>query len=135
MRYLLDTNTCIGWLRGNQPNIVARIQQRSSSDIVLCSVVVGELIYGSERASPAHQANNRLRVAQLRAHFVSYSFDDPAAEWYGKVRAQLAGSGMLIGPNDLMIAAIALTHQLTVVTHNIAEFGRVPGLSFEDWET
>jgi predicted nucleic acid-binding protein len=50
--YLLDTNTCIGWLRQNQPQIVARIQAQSQTDIVLCSVVVGELRFGVERPTP-----------------------------------------------------------------------------------
>lgn len=52
MTYLLDTNTCIGWLRQNQPQIVARIQAQFQTDIVLCSVVVGELLFGVERSDP-----------------------------------------------------------------------------------
>jgi hypothetical protein len=59
---------------------------------------------------------------------------DAAAEEYGKARAHLAALGTPIGPNDLLIAAIALAHGLTVVTHNTAEFSRVRGLSIEDWE-
>ena len=134
MKYLLDTNTCIGWLRLSQPNIVARIKQELPTDIVICSVVVSELIYGIERADPAHPANNRLRVNQLRQQFVSLAFDDFAAEHCGKIRAHLAVLGMPIGPNDLMIATIALAQQLTLVTHNTAEFSRIPGLAVEDWQ-
>lgn len=134
MTYLLDANACIGWLRQNQPKLVARIKQEQSTDMVICSVVVGELIYGAERAAPAHRANNRMRVEQLRQQFVSVPFDDSAAEEYGKVRAHLAVLGALIGPNDLMIAAIALANGLILATHNTAEFSRVPGLSIEDWQ-
>jgi len=61
-------------------------------------------------------------------------FEDAAAEKYAKARAHLAALGTPIGPNDLLIATIALAHGLIVVTHNTAEFGRVPGLSIEDWE-
>jgi tRNA(fMet)-specific endonuclease VapC len=61
-------------------------------------------------------------------------FDDAAAEAYGRLRAELARRGTPIGPNDLMIAAIALAHDLTLVTHNTAEFSRVSGLRLEDWE-
>jgi len=134
MTYLLDSNACIGWLRNSQAKLVARIKQERPTDIVICAVVVGELIYGAERAAPAHQDNNRLRVQQLRQQFVSISFDDSAAEEYGKARAHLANLGTPIGPNDLMIAAIALANRLTLVTHNTVEFSRVPGLSVEDWQ-
>jgi tRNA(fMet)-specific endonuclease VapC len=107
MTYLLDSNACIGWLRQSQPKLVARIKQERPTDIVICSVVVGELIYGAERAGTAHQANNRLRVEQLRQQFISLPFDDSAAAEYGKTRAHLAALGTPIGPNDLMIAAIS----------------------------
>ena len=134
MTYLLDSNACIGWLRQSQPKLVARIKQELPTDIVICSVVVGELIYGAERATTAHRANNLIRVEQLRQHFISVPFDDSAAEEYGKLRAHLAVLGTPIGPNDLMIAAIALANGLTLVTHNTSEFSRVPGLSIEDWQ-
>ena len=62
-------------------------------------------------------------------------FDRDAARIYGSLRADLERAGTMIGPNDLMIASIALAHGLTLVTHNAAEFARVPGLKVEDWET
>jgi tRNA(fMet)-specific endonuclease VapC len=132
--YLLDTNTCIGWLRQNQPQIVARIQAQAQTDIVLCSVVVGELLFGVERADPAHRANTGLRVEQLRQQFTSLPFDDAAAEQYGRIRADLTGRGLLIGGNDMLIAAIALARGCTLVTHNTVEFSRVVGLVIEDWQ-
>jgi tRNA(fMet)-specific endonuclease VapC len=73
-------------------------------------------------------------VASLRRQFASLSFDDQAAEEYGKSRAHLSSTGMLIGPNNLIIAATALSHGCTLVTHNSQEFSRVPGLLLEDWE-
>jgi tRNA(fMet)-specific endonuclease VapC len=78
--HLLDTNTCIGWLRNNQPQLVARIQAHAATDIVLCSVVVAELLFDVERPDPAHRANTALRVEPLRQLFVSLPFDDAAAE-------------------------------------------------------
>ena len=134
MKYLLDSNTCIGWLRLSQPKLVARIAQENPSDLVICSIVVCELIYGAERAAPEHRANNRWRVAQLRQQFTSLPFDDTAAEECGRVRAHLAALGTPIGPNDLLIASIARSQSLTLVTHNTSEFSRVPGLSLEDWQ-
>lgn len=134
MIYLLDTNTCIGWLRQNQPQIVARIQAQSPTDIVLCSVVVGELLFGVERSDPAQRANTGVRVEQLRQQFTSLPFDDAAAEQYGRIRADLTGRGLVIGGNDMLIAAIARTRGCTLVTHNTAEFNRVAGLVIEDWQ-
>lgn len=61
-------------------------------------------------------------------------FDDLAAERYGELRAHLDAAGTPIGPNDLMIASIALANSLTLVTHNTGEFSRVPGLRLEDWQ-
>src|SRR5262245_16060555 len=133
MPYLLDSNAWIGWLRQRQPKLIARIKQERAN-IVLCSVGLGELIYGAERSGAAHRAANLQEVEQLRRQFASLPFDDRAAEEYGPIRAHLAGLGTPIGANDLMIAAIALANRLTLVTHNTAEFSRVPGLAIEDWQ-
>ncbi len=66
---------------------------------------------------------------------VSVPFDDLAADVYGRIRADLERQGQAIGPNDTLIAAIALANGLTIVTHNTAEFSRVSGLLIEDWHT
>ncbi|MGP0064022.1 MAG: type II toxin-antitoxin system VapC family toxin [Isosphaeraceae bacterium] len=134
MTYLLDTNTCIGWLRNNQPQIVARIQTHAPTDIVLCSVVVAELLFGVEHSDPAHRANTALRVEELRQLFASLPFDDAAAEQYGTIRTDLTARGLMIGGNDLLIAATAQANGCTLVTHNTTEFSRVPGLVIEDWQ-
>ncbi len=67
-------------------------------------------------------------------YFESLPFDDSAAEEYGRLRALLQKQGNLIGPNDLLIASIALANKVTLVTHNTQEFGRIPGLQMEDWQ-
>jgi tRNA(fMet)-specific endonuclease VapC len=134
MIYLMDSNACIGWLRQNEPKLMARIAQELPANIVLCSVVVGELIFGAERSGAAHRASNLLRVEQLRLRFASIPFNDSAAEEYGRLRAHLTNLGRIIGSNDLQIAAIALANGLTLVTHNTAEFSRVPQLLLEDWQ-
>ena len=64
----------------------------------------------------------------------SLSFDDRCAEEYGQIRADLTAQGKMIGPNDLLIAAVARTFDATLVTHNVREFSRVVGLRVEDWE-
>ncbi|HZU38055.1 MAG TPA: type II toxin-antitoxin system VapC family toxin [Gemmataceae bacterium] len=134
MSFLRDSNAWIAWLRQNQPKLVARLKQESPANVVLCSVVLGELIYGAERSGAAHRAANRSRVTQVQGQYASIPFDDLAAEEYGRIRAYLDNQGTPIGPNDTMIAAIALANGCTRVTHNTAEFGRVPGLMLEDWQ-
>ncbi len=134
MTYLPDTNVWISYLRRTSPALVQRFTQTNPADVRLCSVVLGELVYGVYHGPSSYQEHNEGLVLKLRQQFESLTFDDPAAEEYGKLRAYLAAHGSLIGPNDLMIAAIALANGLIVVTHNTAEFSRVPGLVVEDWQ-
>src|SRR5207237_6651618 len=111
-----------------------RRQQQHPVHFMLCSVFVAELCFGAVRSGPANKKCNFALIAQLRQQFASLPFDDRAAEEYGRIRAHLASLGTPIGPNDLMIAAIARANGLTLVTHNTVEFSRVPGLQLEDWQ-
>ncbi len=132
MIYLLDTNACVDYLRQRNAPVVQRIAARVPAELRLCSVVIAELYYGAHRSAQAQ--SNLVKVQAFVQQFLSLPFDDPAAEIYGKIRAHLARQGMLIGPYDLQIAAIALVHAATLVTHNTLEFRRVPGLLVEDWQ-
>jgi tRNA(fMet)-specific endonuclease VapC len=75
-----------------------------------------------------------VKLRAFLSGFSSLPFDDRAAEQYGRLRAQLAAQGTPVGPNDLMIGAIAVANNLTLVTHNTREFSRIQGLMIEDWE-
>ncbi len=135
MSYLLDTNSLVDHLRrGPGSKVTAQMLAAPPGSVYLCSVVLAELFYGARHGSGASQAANLALIAGLRKRFASLPFDDRSAEEYGKVRAHLAALGTPIGPNDLMIAAIALANQMKLVTHNTAEFSRVPGLALEDWQ-
>jgi tRNA(fMet)-specific endonuclease VapC len=132
---LLDTNSFIDHLRrGPASKVTAKLAATPPGDVFLCSVVLAELIYGAMHSGAAYHAANLALVAKLRQQFVSLPFDDRAAEEYGIIRERLAALGTPIGPNDLMIAAIALANGMTLVTHNTSEFSRVPGLVIEDWQ-
>lgn len=133
MIYLLDTNVCVSYLRGkNSTNIEARLNAAKAGDVVLCSVVKAELQYGAERSQQSQR--NLTQLQRFYSGFPSLSFDDRAATVYGTLRAGLESAGAPIGPNDLMIGAIAISSGLILVTHNATEFGRVPGLQIEDWQ-
>jgi tRNA(fMet)-specific endonuclease VapC len=129
---LLDTNACIGWMRGKNSRLVNRANSKPG-ELAICSVVAGELFYGALRSNDPVKHVNAVKL--LLQHVPSFSFDDAAAEMYARVRADLAAKGTLIGPHDLQIAGIALLHQHTLVTHNVGEFRRVVGLAIEDWES
>lgn len=133
MSHLLDTNACIHHLRqGPTSPISAKLLTAPVGSVFLCSVVVAELLYGARRSRQPSATLAAVRT--FCAPYSSLPFDDRAAEEYSLIRSHLAGLGTVIGPNDLMIAAIALTDGLTLVTHNTAEFSRVPRLVIEDWQ-
>ena len=132
MRYLLDTNTCIRYMNGRSIAIYNKLESLPEHDVIVCSVVKGELFYGSLRS---HVPEKSLAdQKQFLARFVSLPFDDAAAVHYSRIRADLAAKGTPIGPNDLFIAAIAIANDVILVTHNTHEFSRVVGLRIEDWD-
>jgi tRNA(fMet)-specific endonuclease VapC len=133
MKYLLDTNTCVQYLQHKAATpVTSKLASAAPGDVVLCSVVVGELLFGALRSRQV--SKNLADVRRFVAGFGSLAFDDAAAEHYANVRAGLAAKGTPIGPNDLLIAAIALANGLTLVTHNTVEFSRVSGLKLDDWQ-
>ncbi len=131
MTYLLDTNACVDYLSGRYPGVVARIQASAPDDLRLSAVVVGELRYGADRSG--NPKANHARVDALVAEIECLDFDVRAAGLYGRLRARLEAAGKPIGPNDMLIAAHALSKKLTVVTDNVGEFRRVKGLKVENW--
>ena len=133
MKYVLDANTCIRLLNSDNESVTRRYSACQPSDIVLCSVVKAELLYGARRS--ARVEFNLKRLEYFAAPLQSIPFDDRCAHDYGLIRADLTAQGKPIGANDLMIAAIARAHDLVLVTHNTGEFSRVAGLRIEDWET
>ena len=134
MTHLLDTNACIQMLRNPATSSVAQhLATTKLGSVGLCSIVKAELFYGAERSNHPEQGYNRLE--HFFESFDSLHFDDRAAIEYGVLRKHLEVGGQSIGPNDLLIAAISLSNDLTLVTHNVGEFNRVPGLRIEDWQT
>lgn len=130
--YMLDANACIRLINGTSSGLKQRLREVHPSRVRMSSVVLAELIYGARNS--AHVAENLRTVQRFAAPFASVPFDDACAAAYGDIRADLRRRGEPIGPNDLLIAATALAHGLTLVTHNVREFGRVVDLMVEDWE-
>ena len=130
--FLPDTNACITLLRQRHLRLIARWRATKAADLVLSSIVVYELRHGAERS--ANPAIEHGKLDLFFAPFHSLPFDDACARRCASVRRDLERAGLIIGPHDLQIAATALQHNLTLITHNTAEFSRIAGLSLEDWE-
>lgn len=114
-----------------EPELVKKFSQCDPKDFVLCSIVKAELIYGARKSQ--HVTENLSLLNSFFAPMESLPFDDRAAAFYGLNRTILAKSGTPIGGHDLFIASIALAHDTIVLTRNIGEFSRVPGLKVESW--
>jgi len=131
MRFLLDTNVCVDYLTGRVPTVIARLQSARPDDVVISVIAVAELRYGADKSSKVEA--NHERLDRFLNDVATLAFDGPAAGAYGRIRTALERSGTPIGPNDMLIAAQALAHDLVVVTANLSEFERVEGLKVESW--
>jgi tRNA(fMet)-specific endonuclease VapC len=131
MRYLLDTNIIIFILKEPTGLLAGKLAQVSPSDIVICSVVEAELYYGATKYGVPER--RKAALDGFLSAFHSLPFDTACVPEYARIRDQLERQGQVIGANDLLIAAIALTNGLTVITHNSGEFRRIIGLGVEDW--
>ncbi len=131
MRCLLDTNTIIFALKDAQGRSALRIGEAVHDDVSICSIVEAELYHGATKYG--RPTRRKAILDAFLAPFHSLSFDSACVPQYARIRDHLERQGSRIGGNDLLIAAIELTHDLTVVTHNCNEFNRVPGLRVEDW--
>jgi tRNA(fMet)-specific endonuclease VapC len=132
MNWLLDTNACIRYLNGRAPKLKQRIDAAAPGDLLVCSIVKAELYYGAAKSNDP--ITTLAKQKAFLSLFPSLVFDDAAAEACGRIRAALESTGKPIGPNDLLIASIALAGAVTLVTHNTNEFARVTGLLIDDWE-
>ncbi len=131
MRYLLDSNILIFVIKDPKCPASTRLKRMDVADVAICSVVEGELYHGAKKYGDP--AKREAILDELLEPYTSLPFDTNCVPRYAEIRDHLERQGKVIGGNDLMIAAIALTHDLTVVTNNCQEFSRVPGLRVEDW--
>lgn len=129
MRYLLDTDTCIGVLR-DATRVAGRLREHSPADLAVASMTLAELLFGARNSRRQQDAQARV-AAFLDAPLWIVPFDTEAARHYAEIRFALKATP--IGTADLLIAGTARANRLVVVTGNEREFGRVPGLAVENW--
>ena len=131
MRYLLDTDVCIYLIKKRPKNVLEKFRLHPPADVALSVISLFELEYGVAKSNQPQRAGKAL------AKFVSplniLGMDRAAAAEAAALRAGLEGKGMPIGPYDILIAGIAKSRSMTLVTNNTREFGRIQGLSLENW--
>ncbi|MBQ9487142.1 MAG: type II toxin-antitoxin system VapC family toxin [Selenomonadaceae bacterium] len=131
MRYLLDTNICIYAMKNKPAAVLTRLKEHTIDGLCISSIVLAELKHGVYKSvckeKNARALNEFLKVIEV------LPFDKLASEEYGKICAYLESQGKPIGSMDMLIAAHALSQSLILVTNNVREFERVPGLTIENW--
>jgi tRNA(fMet)-specific endonuclease VapC len=131
MKYLLDTNICIYLIKQQPREVLEKFQELTPGEVAISTVTVAEMAYGVRKSQ--HQMKNQAALEAFLAPLEMVDFDYKAADYYGAIRAELEVKGKPIGAYDLMIAAQALSLDLTLVTNNEREFRRIPGLFIENW--
>ncbi|MGB2929544.1 MAG: type II toxin-antitoxin system VapC family toxin [Desulfobacterales bacterium] len=131
IKYMLDTNICIYIIKKKPQNVIERFRQAKVSEIGVSSITLSELECGVMKSTNPEQ--NKLALTQFIAPIEILSYDDAAAQHYGKIRAYLERQGTPIGSLDMLIAAHALSLNSVLITNNESEFKRVSNLRIENW--
>lgn len=130
LAYMLDTNICIYVMRTYPPALRERFNALADQ-LCISAVTLGELHYGTEKS--ARRTHNLTALEHFTARLEVLPFDAKAAAHYGQLRAELERAGTPCGPYDIQIGGHARSEGLTVVTNNLREFERMPGLRVENW--
>ena len=129
--YMLDTNILVSAIRQKDHPVRYRLANCSDGDLCISSITYTELVYGVYHSAAPER--NLAALYETLSKIEILPFDDQAGEYAGKIMACLATKGLPIGDRDMLIAGHALSLGLPIVTHNVREFARIPGLQIEDW--
>ncbi len=131
MHYLLDTNICIYLIKKRPKEVLHHFKQHSPQDVAISIITLFELQYGIEKSQYPQQSKAALKKFLLPFNLIN--MDRSSALESAVIRAQLEKKGMPIGPYDLLIAGIARSQNMVLVTNNIKEFQRVDNMHLENW--
>ncbi len=131
MHYLLDTNICIYLIKKRPSEVLERFRQHPPQDVAISTITLFELAYGVEKSQYRQRSKDALAKFLLPLNLID--LDRSSAIEAATIRAQLEKKGMPIGPYDLLIAGMARSRDMTLVTNNIKEFERVVSLHLENW--
>jgi tRNA(fMet)-specific endonuclease VapC len=141
IRYMLDTNACIGVINGKPPALRQRLQQIAPAEVAISQIVYYELAFGVCNSGQPQQncsgqpQRNRANLLHLLKYVQVLDWEMAQSDEAAQIRCELVRQGQPIGHYDTLIAAHARSLNATLVTHNTREFGRVAGLQVEDWES
>ncbi|MFP4550167.1 MAG: type II toxin-antitoxin system VapC family toxin [Spirochaetales bacterium] len=131
MSYLVDTNILIYAKDRQHTHVIHQMEQVPLHDLFVSAVTVAELEYGAAKSQSPERARTALSGYLLPFTIIPFTDDD--AEAFGVIRATLEKKGLVIGPYDMLIASQAIARDLTLVTNDVREFQRVPGLRCVNW--
>ena len=131
MRYLLDTDICIYLIKKHPSKVLDRFRQHSPQDVAISTITLFELQYGIEKSQ--YRKRSELALAKFLLPLNLIDIDSSSATEAAAIRAQLEEKGVPIGPYDLLIAGLARSRDVVLVTNNTKEFGRIVGLRLENW--
>lgn len=129
--YFLDSNTCIYFLKGESASIRAKVLSTPPIQIKIPSVVKAELLLGAYKSKAPEKTLEKLGL--FLEPFEVVPFDDAVCHEYAAIRKQTEQEGKVVGPHDLLIAAIVRFHQGILVTRNTREFSRIENLTIQNW--
>jgi tRNA(fMet)-specific endonuclease VapC len=131
MKYLLDTDICIYIIKRKPQAAIERFTTLAPSDVGISAITVAELEYGASKSQAPDR--NRAALQQFLIPLEIVAFDAQATQVYGQLRSALEQQGQVIGSLDMLIAAQALSLNVTLVTNNTREFSRIPKLQWDNW--
>jgi tRNA(fMet)-specific endonuclease VapC len=131
VKFLLDTNICIYIIKRQPPQVLDKFRALDISEVGISSITVAELEYGAYKSQQTDR--NRVAFNQFLIPLEIVPFDERATQTYGQVRSQLERQGIVVGSLDMLIASQAMSLGLILVTNNVRELSRIPGLIIENW--
>ncbi|AEJ18729.1 type II toxin-antitoxin system tRNA(fMet)-specific endonuclease VapC [Gracilinema caldarium] len=129
--YYLDTNTCIYFLNGTNERVRTKLLSTVPKEIAIPSIVKAELLLGAYKSRKREY--NIEKIEQFLEPFTVVPFEDEMTYVYAEIRSAMETKGIVIGPNDLLIASIVKYKNGILVTNNVSEFSRIEGLLIDNW--
>ena len=131
MQYLLDTHICIYLIKKRPPEVLELFRLHSLHDVAICTITLFELEFGAQKSQQMKRSQKALAEFLLPLTFLD--IHRSAATEAAIIRGNLAQKGTPVGPYDLLIAGLARSRKMTLVTDNMQEFARIDGLLLQNW--
>jgi tRNA(fMet)-specific endonuclease VapC len=131
VKYLLDTNICIYIIKKKPEEVLKRFAKLKPGDVAISTITIAELYFGIAKSSKPNE--NTIALQEFIQPLIIIDFTSEDSIVYGRIRAELEAKGKMIGAMDLLIASIAISRGLTLVTNNEKEFSHIKNLQIENW--